>query len=180
MGQLEFSQDLKQGAAMRAEHWSGYSNLEIVLHWLVAALVLFLLFAGHGMTVATQAEKTGVLISATDQFFADAHYWAGTLVLVLVWMRMIVRLVSGTPDTQSSGGYLAVANAVSHWLFYLLLAAVPVTGLLGVYVSETFSELHLYAKPAFAVLIGVHALLAFLQHVVLKDESSRRKLIPAL
>ncbi len=45
---------------------------------------------------------------------------------------------------------------ISHWLFYALLIAVPVTGLLGYYYGDPYGELHSFAKPLFIGLIALH------------------------
>jgi cytochrome b561 len=57
--------------------------------------------------------------------------------------------------------------------------AVPVSGLLAYYVWDWMGDIHAIAKPAFIVLIGVHAAAAIFHHFVLKDAVLRKMLVPA-
>ena len=49
---------------------AGYSLLQITLHWIVAALVIFQLFFGESMTAAVDAVAEGGTASSFDQQFA--------------------------------------------------------------------------------------------------------------
>lgn len=65
-----------------------------------------------------------------------------------------------------------------HWAFYgLLLAA---TGLLAFHAWDWTGDVHSVAKPALIILIGLHADAARFHHLVLKDDTLRRMLTPAL
>lgn len=156
----------------------GYSGLQILLHWTIAALVLFQLIFGESMGEVAEALEHGDAVSPSDQFMADAHYWIGIALLVLVALRLVVRLFQGTPAPIGQGKAVLVARIV-HGIFYLLLILVPVTGLLAVYVNEEIGEVHEIGKPLFIAFIVIHALGALFHHFWLKDGTLRRMFVPA-
>ncbi len=73
----------------------GYSGLQILLHWVIAALVLFQLIFGESMAEVKDALEEGLVPDPAEQTMADAHYWVGIAILVLVGLRIILRLVQG-------------------------------------------------------------------------------------
>jgi cytochrome b561 len=64
-------------------------------------------------------------------------------------------------------------------LFYALLVAVPVTGLLGYYFEGPYGDIHSWAKPVFIGLIAIHAAAALFHQFWLKDGTLTRILKPA-
>ena len=157
---------------------AGYSSIQIGLHWLIAALVLFQLLFGESMVAATDAAEEGQVLGSTDAVLATAHYWVGISILVLVAIRFAVRLRQGAPAAADDNPLLALAAKATHWLFYALLVIVPVTGLLTVYVNPEIGEIHQLAKPAFIILIILHAGAALFHQFVLRDGTLMRMLAP--
>ena len=159
---------------------AGYSSLQILLHWLIAAMVLFLLVFGESMKEFMRAARQGNSLGAEDQFLADAHYWIGLAVLALAAFRVILRLKQGHPTSAEGGrSFSSRVAAAMHLLFYVLLLAVPATGLLAFYVSNDFGEIHEIGKPVFIVLILTHAAAALLHQFWMKDGTLTRMLVPA-
>jgi cytochrome b561 len=132
---------------------------------------------GESMTTVRDAVEEGSLPSATDQALATAHYWVGITILALVFARAAVRLNQGTPPPFGHALTQVIAKIV-HTIFYLLLVAVPVTGLLTVYVSDSFGDIHSLAKPVFIGLIVLHAGGALLHHFWYRDATLTRMLTP--
>jgi cytochrome b561 len=56
--------------------------------------------------------------------------------------------------------------------------AVPVSGLLALYVWNWMGDIHALAKPVFIVLICIHAGAALFHHFILKDAMLARMLFP--
>ncbi|WP_181700529.1 cytochrome b [Chthonobacter albigriseus] len=156
---------------------TGYSLTQIVLHWAIAALVLFQLVFGESMAEAVEAAEEGEALSAVDQTMASAHYWVGIAILALVAVRLLVRIRTGAPDAIGEGLSTKIAAGLHH-LFYLLLVLVPVTGLMGFYLGDPWGEIHEVSKPVFIVLIAIHAGAALFHAVVLRDETLKRMLRP--
>lgn len=155
----------------------GYSGAQIALHWTIALLVLFQLIFGESMGAVGRAVARGETPDPTDQALASGHYWIGIAILALVALRIVLRAIQGAPAPIGNGPQLLVAKA-THGIFYLLLIAAPVTGLLAVYVNEEIGEVHEVAKPLFIAFIVIHALGALVHHFRLKDETLRRMFVP--
>jgi len=157
----------------------GFSKAQIILHWLIAALVLFQLLFAEGMEEMMEAGEEGERLSSTDAFLGSAHYWVGIAILGLVALRLVLRLRNGAPAPAGEAGSAAqLAARTMQVLFYVLLVVVPVVGLLAYYVGEPWDDLHQLAKPAFILLIAVHAAAALYHQFVLRDGALTRMLVP--
>ena len=158
----------------------GYTRLQIALHWIIAALVVFQLLFGESMTATVDAAEEGTLASPADQFLGGAHYWVGIAILLLAALRLYARLHFGAPAHAGRANPVLVRVAgLIHALFYVLLFAMPVLGLLAFYFGDPWGPIHTLGKPALIVLIGVHALAALFNQFILRDGTLVRMLVPA-
>ncbi|MEI4486140.1 cytochrome b/b6 domain-containing protein [Frigidibacter sp. MR17.14] len=157
---------------------TGYSALQILLHWLIAALVAFQLIFGESMGHVGRALARGETPDPTDAALASAHYWVGLSILGLVVIRLAVRLRQGTPAPAPAPAWQVKAAKGMHHLFYLLLVLVPLTGLAAVYVTPEAGDIHELAKPAFLILIALHAAAALWHQFALGDGTLMRMLKP--
>ena len=165
---------------MNKQQAAGYSTLQIALHWVIAALVAFQLLFGEGMTNVRDAAEEGATPSSVDFAVSIGHYWFGIAILALVLVRLGVRLTQGVPPRPvATPTWMDWAARLVHWAFYLMLFAMPVLGLLTVYVSDTFGDIHKLGKPVFLALIAVHVLAALYHQFIRKDGTLRRILVPA-
>jgi len=156
---------------------SGYTSLQILLHWVVAALVLVQLIFGDSIGHAIRSAKRGTTASAFDQFFADVHYWAGIAILALAAMRLWVRAAAGAPPS-SEEGWMAAAAKLGHAVFYILLILMPILGLLAYYVGDPYGDLHELGKPILILLITLHVCASLYHQFWLKDGMLQRILVP--
>lgn len=157
----------------------GYTIYQIGLHWLIAVLVFAQLIFGESMTESIDAAEEGEQIDALTGNLADMHYYVGLAILALVVVRLALRLKNGAPPPPpETSGAIELAGRVSHWLFYALLAIVPVTGLLGFYYGDPFGEWHTYAKPVFIGLIALHVAASLYHQFWRKDGLLMRMLKP--
>jgi cytochrome b561 len=158
----------------------GYSTYQIALHWVIALLVLFQLVFGESMKMVVDAAERGRQLSAADQTMGSAHYWVGIAILALVVLRLALRLAAGAPaPTGKSPRWMHLAAGASHALFYVLLLATPVLGLLAFYVGDPWGDIHSWSKPAFIVLIAIHALAALYHQFWLRDGTLQRMVSPS-
>lgn len=157
---------------------TGYSGSQIFLHWTIALLAIFQLIFGESMTATVDAAEEGTNPSNSDQLLGQMHYWVGLAILALVAVRIGVRLAQGAPAPSIESGLVSMLASATHALFYALLVAVPVTGLLGYYLGDPWGNLHTWAKPAFIVLIALHAAGALFHQLFVKDNTLRRMLVP--
>lgn len=91
-----------------------FTPLQRTLHWLMAAMVLTMLFIGIGM-VSTLEPKFLTLIAI--------HRPLGIAILLLVLFRLGVRLRSGAPALPAGLPlWQAIGAKASHYLLYALLS----------------------------------------------------------
>ena len=152
----------------------GYSRTQILLHWLIAALVIFQVVAHESMESVYGARKRGE--AAPDLPLADAHVVCGILIFALA--RLYLRLVRGAPPPpESERPVLRFAAGATHALLYAIILAMPATGALAWFGDvSTAARLHAMAMPLVAFLVLLHTLAALYHHFVLKTDVLRRML----
>lgn len=133
-----------------------------ILHWLMAILVLAMLFIGIGMVTSLANYHRLVAI----------HRPLGIMILVLVSIRLINRLINPPPPLPAGmPGILRFAAQASHVLLYVLMFALPLVGWgmlsAGGYPIVLAGSLHLpailpHSDPLYALLRPLHTVLAFL------------------
>ncbi|MBA5777874.1 cytochrome b [Stappia sp. F7233] len=165
---------------MPASAPSSYSPMQILLHWLIAALVLFQIVFGEEMEHMARDIRRGLAPDGDDVLLGNAHIWVGFAILALVAWRILLRLKNGAPTFPAGQPALAEkAMKVAHALFYALLVIAPVSGIVAWYVFPEAGEIHEFMKPAFIVLIAIHVAAALWHHFVLKDDVLKRMTRPA-
>lgn len=101
---------------MTAQRFPAFSRL---LHWLMAAMILTMLFIGIGM-VASLADYHWLL---------SIHRPLGVAILVLVAVRLVNRQINPPPPLPADmPAHLRIAAHASHGLLYALMFAVPLVG----------------------------------------------------
>ena len=167
-----------------------YHVTQIVMHWAMAALVLFVLVSGIVMSDL----EWGPL---KNQLY-NLHRPIGLLILVLLAVRVVLRLVHGAPPADPSVSPLIHrAAGAAHAAFYALLLALPLVGwaatsafrapipIFGLFeappiwpkdraLSETLFEVHEIMSDVLIVLIIAHAGAALVHHFIWKDDTLRR------
>ena len=165
---------------MASKSPAGYSGAQILLHWVIAALILFQLLFSEGMEHAYGAWVKGKEIGADNLLSANIHTVVGFAVLALAVVRVILRMVRGAPAAPEgqSGVKLWIA-ALTQAFLYLILFVMPITGALawlGGY--ATMAEIHAYAKPLIILAVIVHFGGALMQHYVAKTDVLVRMMKP--
>lgn len=90
-----------------------------ILHWVMAVLILGMLFIGVAMVSSLSGYHRLVSI----------HKPIGILILVLAAIRLVNRLVNPPPPLPAGmPALLRLAATVSHWLLYALMFAQPLVG----------------------------------------------------
>ena len=163
---------------------SRYHPLLIVLHWLLAALVVFSL--GMGTFVLS-----GIPNDSPDKLVAlRGHSIFGVLILVLTAVRLAVRAFTQKPAAASVGrpGLDRLA-ALNHYVLYLLVVLMAASGIAlavqaglpaallgtgGATLPETFAgylprTVHGMLGTVLLALAGLHVLAALYHQLVRKD-----------
>jgi cytochrome b561 len=158
---------------------TGYSALQIILHWMIFVLIAFQLIAGESMGEAFDAMEDGAVPSAEATFNANLHIYAGVAILILAALRLFIRITRGAPGAPEGTSPLQHRIAASvHHLFYLLLFLVPISGLVAWYVYPQAADVHGFAKPAFIALILLHVAGALYNQFIQKNGVLRRIFVP--
>lgn len=159
----------------------GYSAAQIILHWLIAALVVYQVVFGEQIAEAWRALRRGVEASPEATFGANVHVYVGLAVLGLALLRLGLRLRYGAPPAPAgeSAAQKWIAR-LTHFVLYLVIFGMPVSGALAWYGGVgAAAELHEMAKPAIVVFVALHALGALWQHFVARNDVLVRMLKPA-
>lgn len=144
---------------------TGYSTLQIALHWLIAGLIFGAWFTHEGMDKALEARIQNGAAAPT------IHVILGLSVLALVILRIVLRATRGVPGPVpgSSPGMVMAANW-GHRILYLLMFATPILGMItwsrGL---ESVGEVHEVAGMALIVIAVGHGLVALWHQFVQKD-----------
>jgi cytochrome b561 len=149
---------------------SGYSGLQIALHWLIAILIPLAWLSSEGAEEAWDAVEDG---AAAPAFVP--HVAFGLAILALVLVRLIVRLRRGVPEAPGVPGSLQVKAADwGHRLIYLLMIMVPLGGISIWFGGMDNGDIHgFFANVLMLVVLG-HALVALYHQYVVKDGLLRR------
>ena len=100
---------------------ASYSKVAIWLHWLIAALMITMLFFGEDM-----------IRHATGSFYPSLHASLGILILVLSVVRIWWRWTHSAPALPSKmKNWEKKMSHVTHIAFYVLMIALPLSGLMA-------------------------------------------------
>ncbi|MBF9058937.1 cytochrome B [Rhodobacterales bacterium HKCCSP123] len=135
---------------------SGYSRMQITLHWVVVVLVALQYLLHEGMSDAYDvAEETGIYALSTPVI---GHIAGGALILLLACWRLILRNDRGVPAAPAGEPEVfRRLSHVAHLAVYALLILLPVSGALawGGQI-EAAGEAHEALKTLFLLLILAH------------------------
>jgi cytochrome b561 len=101
-----------------------YSGVAMLLHWSIAALIVWGFALGWVMT-----DIPG--FTPTKLRYFSWHKWIGVTVLALVLVRILWRATHAAPALpRSMHGWEKGAAHLGHLALYLLMVAIPVSGYL--------------------------------------------------
>ena len=150
----------------------GYALSQIVLHWLIVAMLIVSYLSSEAMHIRPGESPTAG---------TGVHVWFGIAILVLMLGRLGLRLTLGAPEPPEGGpSWAAKLAGITHWALYAMLVALPVLGAMawfgGIHVA---GDIHsLLFNVAFAA-VGLHVLAALYHQFVLKDGLLDRMRRPA-
>lgn len=154
----------------------GYSRLQIVLHWTIAALVVAQIAVNEGIRIAFRERVAGA--GADPGPGAWFHIISGLVILAMVALRLAIRLRRGAPTPVPGVPPLFHHMAwVAHVALYAALFLMPLTGAIAWFGgAEWAATVHETGRLLFVVLILGHVVGALLEHFVLGNDTLRRML----
>ncbi|KIH85785.1 cytochrome b [Pseudomonas batumici] len=97
-----------------------FAPLARLLHWLMALMILAMLFIGAGMVAS---------VSERHEWLLHLHKPLGIAILLLVVVRLLVRFSTRQPPLPSDlPGWQVLAAKLSHVLLYGLMLVLPLLG----------------------------------------------------
>ena len=190
---------------------TSYTKTAIVLHWLIAIFIALMFVLGWYMAELPKEAPKQMAYDLFDlgiytwqvaeevsprTFYFNLHKSLGLTVLALIVFRILWRITHTPPAALSS--YKAIEKKVAtatHHSLYLLMLAVPVTGLIMAINSkygvkwfgmdviagldnkpmrEFFECTHEFVGIVLLVLIGIHLLGALKHKFIDKDDTMSR------
>ena len=171
-----------------------YNAAAQALHWLTALLMFAILpVAWHMTTMARD--------NPTRETWYTVHKSLGLTILALAVIRLVIRALNPPPPLPGLMGRLEEGAAVaSHWLLYLVLLVMPISGYLisaagghavsyfGLFeipsfvpesakVALTAVQVHLLTQWAVYGLIALH-LLATAWHLIVRRDDVLARMLP--
>ena len=173
---------------------SRYDGVAMIIHWLTAVLMIYMVFFGEDLI--KEGEAISKLPDPTGATFQPSiHVSIGVAILLLTLLRIVWRVTHTAPPYPASmKRYEVVASKSLHGLFYILLIAIPLTGwitfggfseevpvmaqaqVFGLFAmpqppfsGEWAGELHGLGANAAMVLIIIHVLAALKHQFIDKD-----------
>lgn len=168
-----------------------YSPISVWLHWL-----MLILLAG----VYASMELRGLFERGTEAriLIKNIHYWLGLSVFILVWIRLLTRLVTPTPRREYYGAFQQAAAKLMIIGLYGLMIAMPLLGWALVSaeghsinlfswqlpslltkntdLAHQIEDIHVTLGTVGYFLIGFHAVAALFHHLIKKDQTLLRML----
>ena len=153
----------------------GYSRIQIVLHWTIAALVIFQLFVNEAMQRAFAGRLDGQI---ENQNGALLHMVVGLAVLLLAIFRLVLRLLRGAPAPyKDTPAILRWLGHATHILLYGFIFLMPLTGATAWFLGLEFAaELHEIGRLILVPAIGFHVVGALVEHFVFRNDTLMRML----
>ncbi|WP_170758548.1 cytochrome b [Ruegeria lacuscaerulensis] len=155
-----------------------YSKPQIVLHWLIALIIIFEWVSGDGMGRVFRARMDSGTIGLEG---GTPHVWLGSIVFVLILIRIVLRWVQGAPGAlPGSSALMTKAAEWGHRVLYALMIAAPALGALAWYGGvNAASELRETVANALMIVALGHAVIAIWHQFIKRDGALNRMRLSA-
>lgn len=159
---------------------TGYSPLQMALHWIVVVLVTFQFLAHDGIETSWRAFLRSEAPPGAALVLTYLHIAVGTLVLLLALLRIYLRMTRGAPGPPADEPLLLRwAGEAVHVSIYMLLLLLPVTGSVAWFLGvELAGDAHEFLQNLLLAAIALHVAGALFQHFVFRSEVLMRMLLP--
>ncbi|WP_373505081.1 cytochrome b [Aestuariivirga sp.] len=179
-----------------------YDGVAMILHWVTALLLIFMIIFGEELIEAGEHEEAAEALMNTA-FLPSLHVSFGMAILLLTLLRLIWRALNPPPPYPAAmKSWEVTLSKVTHALFYVLMIGIPFTGWLafgeflreepamsavrvfglfavpaGPDFGEWAKELHEIGSNAAMALVILHVLAA-LKHQFVDGDHIFRRMLP--
>lgn len=159
---------------------AGYSLLQIVLHWTIAALIAVQFLFHDAMEDAFDDLIDGDRVRGDELTGAWIHAGVGATILILAIVRLTVRVRRGAPPQHhDKPAFLRWIASATHVALYGFIFAMPLVGAIAWFgLIEDAGDIHAFAASLLLPLIGLHAAGALAEHFVFRNDTLKRMLKP--
>lgn len=159
---------------MSDRHPDRYAPAQIALHWVTLGLILISFITHEDIEDSLELWQDGRV--ALPDPTALAHFGAGSLVLALTLLRLILRAVRGAPaHPPGQSRLVGLAAGAVHGALYVLMLAIPASGLAMVLGGAgELDDLHEGLFNLLFALVALHAAAALVHHFAWRDGTLAR------
>ena len=150
-----------------------YHPVQVLLHWLVVALILEQYVTSGAIRRTHDALMMGQQPTSFDLLLHMIHNRGGILITGLMALRLAMRWWLGRGHELPKSLASRAAHA-AHTALYILIIAMGLTGLIASYVWWPISSVHVVLFKAILILVGAHAFMAFWHYFVRRDDTLTR------
>lgn len=155
---------------------SGYSRIQIILHWAIALLIVFQ-YAGAD-AISDLVRQVGLTASSAETIplMVRAHVMAGLLTFALMLIRIFMRFTKGAPALPKEESAMAkMAAHATHGILYLALLLMPISGAAAWFGQiELADTAHMVLKVVLLGFVVLHIAAALYHQFVLKNGLIKR------
>lgn len=153
-----------------------YDQVQIILHWIIAAMIFFMLGLGLWMVGLPMQSELPPDEESVRAFWFLLHKSMGITVAAFIILRIVWRLTHKAPPFPASiPTWQQRVSSVVHFLLYGLMIAMPISGYLQSMYSKYDTKLWGITLPRLAeadavareTFTDIHQALAYLFIVVL-------------
>jgi cytochrome b561 len=159
---------------------SGYSPMQVALHWIVVVLVAFQFLAHDAIEASWRAFERGEPLPADSVTLTYLHIAAGITVLVLALFRIFLRMTRGAPAPPADEPrLLQLAAEGIHMSIYGLLLLLPISGSVAWFLGNGLAgDAHELLKNLLLAAIALHVAGALFQHFIRRSQVLMRMFRP--
>lgn len=153
-----------------------YNKFHILIHWLVVIVILLQMNTGDKIALEFLALRNEGIKNDGNTSNSQIHILGGLLLILLMAIRVFLRIKFGVPaPTRKTNDPLKFLSTFVHLGIYLILFAIPITGLLAF--STVNVELGIAHKILFNVLyifVIIHLIGVACHQIFLADNIMER------
>jgi cytochrome b561 len=144
-----------------------YSPIQIVLHWIIVAMIPVQYLTGGSVERTHHAVHRGMEPDRWDMLQHLIHNYCGMAIGALMGVRLLVRLF-GAPAAAPRSRAARVARAL-HLAFYAAIIGQASLGFIASYLTFSVAPLHVVGSWVILGMVALHVAAAAWHTLVLRD-----------